>query len=455
MSFAIKSRSSPGLAGRISRRLGIIGQFQNSSIPWLSSSPRLHYSQSSIPKNSGPLKGVRILDLTRVLAGPFCTQILADYGADVLKIENPKGGDDTRLWRTTGEKDLWKATESEMSAYFCTINRNKRSITLNLKSQKGRDILFQLVKHSDVVVDNFIPGKMEELGIGYRQLCDVNPSIIHASVSGYGATGPYAHRAGYDAIAAAEAGLMHITGEKDGPPSRPGLGLTDMSTGLYLHGAILAALYSRQKTGQGQKIDTSLFETQVSLLSNVAMSWLNAGESAQRWGTEHPSIVPYQAFRTKDTHIVLGATNDRQFKMLCRLIDRRDLAKDPLFAHNASRVANRSKLTVELGSIMVSKTTNEWLSILEGSGMPYGPINTIDSVFAHPQTKAREMLYSMPHKAAVSGEVKILGIPVKFSKTRPQIRMPPPSLGEHTDITLKEMGVSDAEIREMRSNKIV
>lgn len=228
-------------------------------------------------------------------------------------------------------------------------------------------------------------------------------------MTGYGASGPYAHRAGYDAIAAAEAGLLHITGEKDGPPTRPGLGLTDMSTGLYLHGAILAALFARQQNGKGQKIDASLFESQVSLLSNVAMSWLNGGVEAQRWGTEHPSIVPYQAFQTKDSYIVLGATNDRQYQVLCRLMDRQDLAEDPLFASNDARVENRDKLMKILKAIVRQKPTDKWLQILEGSGMPYGPINTVEKVFSHPQTDAREMVHNIPYSAASSGNIKVLG----------------------------------------------
>lgn len=233
-------------------------------------------------------------------------------------------------------------------------------------------------------------------------------------MAGYGANGPYAHRAGYDAIAAAEAGLLHITGEKDGPPTRPGLGLTDMSTGLFLHGAIIAALLSRQKNGKGQKIDASLFESQVSLLSNVAMSWLNGGVEAQRWGTEHPSIVPYQAFQTKDSYIVLGATNSHQFQVLCRLINRQDLANDPRFANNDARVENRARLMEVLNATIMRKSTEEWLQILEGSGMPYGPINTVKKVFSHPQTEARDMVHSIPYQAASSGNIKVLGSSMLF-----------------------------------------
>ncbi|KAJ5703091.1 hypothetical protein N7488_010639, partial [Penicillium malachiteum] len=405
--------------------------------------------------------------------GPFCTKILADYGADILKIENPRGGDDTRLWRTAAEKKIWKSTQKDMSAYFCTINRNKRSMTLNLKQQTGRDVLFRLVEEADVVpitlfeiayepwknaeyssVDNFVPGKMDELGIGYETPRKLNPSIIHASVSGYGASGPYAKRAGYDAIVGAEAGMLHITGERDGAPTRPGLGMTDMSTGLYLHGAIMAALFSREKTGKGQKIDASLFETQVALLSNVAMSWLNAGEVPQRWGTAHPSIVPYQAFKTKDSYLFLGATNNRQFQVLCKSLDRADLATDARFADNNSRLKNRKELDKILGDILTSKPTAEWMGRLEGSGMPYGPINSIDAVFSHPQTAARDMVQTLPFDALSCGELKVLGSPVKFSETWPRIASAPPKLGEHTKAVLRDMGLSDIEIQKLIDGNI-
>ncbi|KAJ5112760.1 hypothetical protein N7532_000805 [Penicillium argentinense] len=442
---------------RLACRLGLARQSLTLKAGELPRPPYSHPQRytHTFTRNGGPLQGVRILDLTRVLAGPFCTQILADYGADVLKIENPKGGDDTRLWRTAAEKDIWKATEKDISAYFCTINRNKRSMTLNFKHEQGRRILFRLVKRADVVVDNFVPGKMDDLGIGYKKLREINPAIIHASISGYGAGGPYSQRAGYDAIAAAEAGLMHITGERDGPPTRPGLGLVDMSTGLFLHGAILAALYMRQQTGKGQKIDGSLFESQISLLTNVAMSWLNGGVEAQRWGTAHPSIVPYQAFKTTDSYIVLGAVNNRQYQLLCKLLDRQDLATDPRFAENTDRVQNRDELTRILSEIIERKSTEEWLSTLEGSGMTYGPINTIEKVFAHPQTKAREMVQNLPYEAASSGEIKVLGFPVKFSETSPAIRMAPPGLGEHTEATLMDMGFSREEVQDMREQMVI
>lgn len=287
-----------------------------------------------------------------------------------------------------------------------------------------RDMIMTITDSSRV--DNFIPGKMDEMGIGYERLSRDNPSLIHASISGaktvhtksantklmdtgYGAGGPYMKRAGYDVIAAAEAGLLHITGERGGKPTKPGVGLTDMSTGLYLHGAILAALYSRQITGKGQKIDASLFETQISLLANVAMSWLNLGLEAQRWGTEHPSIVPYDVFETADSTLVLGATNNRQFKILCDRLGAPDLASDARFVDNDARVKNRKELKKILNDLFSTKRTEEWLTVFEGSGMPYGPVNNMEKVFEHPQAKARNMIETLESDVTSSGQIKMLG----------------------------------------------
>ncbi|OAA65375.1 CoA-transferase family III [Niveomyces insectorum RCEF 264] len=431
--------------------------------------------------NSGALSGVKILDLTRVLAGPFCTQILADYGADVVKVEHPKGGDDTRLWREEDEKTFWKDGEAT-SLYFHTINRNKRSIAVNLKHAKGRQLVLDLARQADVVVENFIPGKLEQLGLGYATLKSINPSVILASISGYGATGPYAHRAGYDVIGAAEGGLLHITGEPDGAPTKPGVGLMDMCTGLYLHGAILAALRQRDVTGGrtggglGQHVDTSLFETTVSVTANVGMAWLNLEKEARRWGTAHPTIVPYEAFPTLDAYIVVGAVNDRQFETLCKLLggvsdddanaasavspgacaaanttDIASLYESPLYSSNAARVQNRVALHHLLAARFAKRPTAEWERIFAGSGMPYGPVNTLQKAFAHPQAAARRMVETVPQEAAVSGRVKVLGMPVKFSESQPTMRTPPPALGQHTEEVLTEaLGMTAKEIAELR-----
>ncbi|RHZ50182.1 hypothetical protein CDV55_101471 [Aspergillus turcosus] len=414
-----------------------------------------HQRLYSTPPKQGPLTGIRILDLTRVLAGPFCTQILADYGAEVIKVEHPKGGDDTRLWREPGEDKLWKPNVKNTSLYFNTINRNKKSIAVDLKHPQGREIILELVKSSDVIVDNFIPGKLDQLGLGYPTLHKTNPSIIHASISGYGASGPYAHRAGYDVIAAAEGGLLHITGEPDGPPTKPGVGLMDLCTGLYLHGAICAALVARQKTGQGQKLDASLFETTLALMSNVAMSWLNLGREAQRWGTGHPSIVPYEVFKTKDSSLVLGAVNNRQFKVMCERLGRKEVAEDERFVDNDLRVKHRVELKQILDEIFARQTTDEWLGVFEGSGMPYGPVNTLQKAFEHPQTAARDMVQTIDHEATVEGTMKVLGSPVKFSETQPSIRSSPPALGEDTDEVLREMGWSTEKIARLRQEGVL
>lgn len=361
------------------------------------------------PAAQGPLTGVKILDLSRVLAAPFCTQILADYGAEVIKVEDVGKGDDTRHWRTSGEEQAWKPGAGPMSNYFAAVNRNKRSICLDLKSDDGKAALLALAKDADVLVENMRPGVTSRLGIDYDTVCAINPQIIYASVSGYGPSGPYAQRAGYDMIAGAEAGLLHLTGQRNGPPIRPGLGLTDMCTGLFSHGAIIAALYARRTTGRGQKIDASLFESQIALLTNVAASWLNMGQEAERWGTQHPSVVPYDAFKSKDLFFVCGATNEKQFKILCDLLGLPSLKEDPKFATNAARVKHRDELFPLLNAAFAQKTTDEWVKAFEGSGMPYAPINTMEKVFSHPQTHARDMVMQIEHESTTSGTLSILG----------------------------------------------
>ncbi|CEJ94332.1 hypothetical protein VHEMI09870 [[Torrubiella] hemipterigena] len=342
-----------------------------------------------------------------------------------------------------------------MSLYFSAVNRNKRSVALDLKHPQGRGILLQLAKQADVVIDNFIPGKMDNLQIGYDVLSGVNPKIVHASISGYGQTGPYAKRAGYDLIAGAEAGLLHITGETDGRPLKPGLGLTDMCTGLYTHGAILAALRSRDVLGKGQAIDTSLFETQISLMSNVAMSWLNLGQESQRWGNGHPTIAPYDSFETKDSHIVVGAVNDRQYKKLCMLLGCDELADTDQYATNPDRVLHRDSLMNELQTIFRTKTTEEWCAVFEGSGMPYGPINTIEKAFEHPQVGARTAVTTIEDSRVVTGYLKVLNPAVAFSGDDVGIRTAAPSLGQHTDQVLKEIGFSTLEIDNFRIDRVI
>ena len=304
-------------------------------------------------------------------------------------------------------------------------------------------------------VDNFIPGKMDEMGIGYDTLSKLNPKLIHASISGYGASGPYAKRAGYDIIAGAEAGLLHITGEANGPPTKAGVAVTDLSTGLFMHGAIMSALHARNRTGKGQKIDGSLFETQLALLINVAACWLNLGLEGKRWGTEHPSIVPYGSFPTKDSYLIMGATNNRQFVTLLKLLKRPGLSEDPRFDTNDARVINRVELNSLLQDIFKTKTTDEWLAAFDGSGLPYGPINNVERAFSHAQAQARQMVQTIDFDAATNGKFEVPGFPVKFSDTGPSVRSSPPLLGQHTEEVLREIGLSRVEIARLREMSII
>ncbi|KAH0040621.1 formyl-coenzyme A transferase, partial [Aureobasidium melanogenum] len=399
----------------------------------------------------GPLKGIRILDFGRILAGPFCTQILADHGADVIKIEQPGIGDETRSWKGKEEATAWKPDIGPMSFYFASVNRNKRSMTLDLKKPEALDVVHKLVKESDVVIENFVPGGADKLGIGYAALSKINPRLIYASVSGYGSGGPYANRAGYDVIAAAEGGLMHITGAADGGPVRPGLGMTDMSTGLYTHGAIMAALLHRAKTGKGQYISASLFETQLSLLINGGANWLNMGIDGKRWGAAHPSIVPYNTWKCKDdVWLTVAANNDKQYQKLCRIIDRNDLAEDPRYATNTQRIERRSEMEEIFEAVFAAKTSQEWLKLLDGTGLAHGQVNTIQRAFEHPQAVARDMVQDLDWDAVQSGEWKGIGPAVKFSESKASIRSRPPVLGEHTDDVLAEAGYGSEEIQRLR-----
>ncbi|XP_044149639.1 succinate--hydroxymethylglutarate CoA-transferase isoform X2 [Bufo gargarizans] len=327
--------------------------------------------------NIRPLDGVKVLDLTRVLAGPFATMILGDLGAEVIKVEKPGSGDDTRAWGPP-----FVGSES---AYFLSVNRNKKSIAVNMKDPKGTKIIKQLAQACDVLIENYIPGKLAEMGLGYEDLMKTAPHIIYCSITGYGQTGPLFKRAGYDAVACAMSGLMHITGPEDGDPVRPGVAMTDLATGLFAHGAIMAGLLQRAKTGKGMHIDCNLLSSQVACLTHIAANFLNRGIEAKRWGTAHGSIVPYQSFKAKDGYLVIGAGNDQQFSTVCRITDLSELINDPRFKTNKLRVQHRKELLQVLTSRFSEKTTAEWLELFEGSGIPYGPINSIKQVFSEPQ----------------------------------------------------------------------
>ncbi|KAG9070577.1 hypothetical protein KI688_008115 [Linnemannia hyalina] len=405
----------------------------------------LHDQDSKAAKKKkaepGPLDGIRVLDLTRILGMSFA--------AEVIKVENPKGGDDTRAWGPPFAANL-DGSETE-SAYFLSVNRNKKSITVNIRSEAGKQLIRDLVKKCDILVENYVPGKLAGMGLGYEDLSALNPGLIYASITGYGQTGPFASRPGYDVMIEAEAGLMYITGEERGPPVKVGVAVTDLTTGLYAHGGILAALLARHRTGRGQHIDCSLLESQVATLANIGSSYLIAGKEAKRMGTAHPSIVPYQVLQTRDSHIMIGAGNDGQFRTLCKVLQLDSLSDNPLYKTNRDRVQNRDELIRILTNRLQTEKNTFWLKALEGKGVPFAPINNIGQTFSHPQVLARGMVHEVEHVKA--GKIKLIGMPVKYSDTKPTIRTAPPLLGEHTDQVLSSvLGYKDDKIRDLKNS---
>jgi len=394
----------------------------------------------------GPLAGIRVLDLTRVLAGPYCTMFLGDLGAEVVKIEQPGVGDDTRGWGPPfagGE-----------SAYFLCINRNKQSLTIDLKSSEGVAIMRALAARADVLIENFRPGALDRMGLGEKELRASNPKLIYASLSGFGADGPMADVPGYDLIIQAWGGLMSITGTPESGPIKVGVAIIDLVAGLMLGKAVVAALYAREKSGIGQKIDTSLLEAEVAALINAASNYLVGGTVPGRWGNAHPTIVPYQSFQTSDSFLVLGAASEAIWQRLCPALSRADLADDPRFAKNPQRVENRNELIAILAQIFRTQTTAEWLETLNRADVPCAPVQTIDQVFAAPQVLQRNMLVEVAHPTA--GRVKMAGIPVKFSATPASVRLPPPLLGQHTAEILENwLDMSRDKIEELKRKNII
>ena len=398
---------------------------------------------------TGPLKGLKVFDLTRVLAGPTCVQMLADLGADVIKIEKPGSGDDTRGFAPPfmpGTKE---------SAYFVGVNRNKRSVTLDIAQKEGQAIALKLIAQSDILAENFKVGALAKYGLGYEQLKTRFPGLIYCSITGFGQTGPYAQRPGYDSLIQAMGGVMSLTGEPDGAPQKVGVPLADLFAGLYGCIGILAALRHRAATGRGQQIDIGMLDTHVAWLANQGMNYLATGENPARLGNQHPNIVPYQVFATKDGFIVLSIGNDPTFRKFCKEFGLESVLSDERFASNGARVQNRQLVTDTLTPIMKRETTSWWVERLEALQIGCGPINTLKDVFADPQVEARRAVVNMPHAASGDG-VKVIANPVRLSETPADYRLPPPMLGEHTNAVLKErLDMSDAEIAELRRKGIV
>ncbi|EDO48985.1 predicted protein [Nematostella vectensis] len=396
---------------------------------------------------SAPLAGVRVLDMTRVLAGPFAAMLLADLGAEVIKVEKPGSGDDTRSWGPPFCK-----TES---SYFLSVNRNKKSIAVNMKSKEGSSLLIELSKKCDVLLENYLPGKLDKFGLGYDSLSKLNPSLIYCSITGYGPGGPYDQRPGYDVVVSAMGGLMHITGPEDGDPCKVGVAMTDLCTGLYAHGAIMAALIQREKTKIGQKIDCSLLSSQIAVLSHIATSYLNTGFVTGRYGTAHHSIVPYQVFPTKDGHIMVGAGNDGLFKKLCKVIEMPRLTEDPKYKTNNARVQYRHELIPILADKLTERESNEWLPLLEEYGIPSAPINNIKQVFADPQVQYKNLVQEVDHPTI--GNVKLPAPAVEYDGvTRLVTPSAPPLLGQHTTEVLRDiLGCDQSLIKSLHQSGTV
>ncbi|MBS3975409.1 MAG: CoA transferase [Syntrophomonadaceae bacterium] len=393
----------------------------------------------------GPLAGITVLDLTKILAGPFCTMQLADFGANVIKVEPLGIGDEAR--------SIGPHVYGE-SAYFVSINRNKKSIALNIKHPRGKKLFQDMVRKTDILVENFRPGTMERLGLSYKDLLAINPSLIYATCSGFGQTGPYAPRPAYDATVQAMGGLMYVTGEKGGSPTRVGISISDLTAGLYLAIGVLLALVHRQKTGEGQFVDVAMLDCQVALMENHISRFFVVGKTPEPIGNRYASFAPFGCFETKDGFITIAASNDKLWSILCKTIGRKDLIKDPRFQTNTDRLSNNTQISILLEEALKLKTTKEWVQIFNEVGVPNGPVNTVADLANDPQILAREMI--VPLEQPHLGKTRVSGVPVKLAKTPGKIKSHAPLLGEHTVQVLKELlGLSDAEIKQLKQEWVI
>ena len=400
---------------------------------------------------TAPLAGLRVFDLTRILAGPTCTQLLGDLGCDVIKIERPGEGDDTRKWGPPFLKGR-AGEDTNEAAYYLSSNRNKRSLTLDIGHPEGQALAKRLIADCDILVENFKVGGLAKYGLSYADLKKDFPRLIYCSITGFGQTGPYAPRAGYDYLAQGLGGIMSLTGPVEGEPYKVGVGIADVMCGMYASSAILAALRHRDRTGQGQHIDLALLDTQVAWLINEGLNYLTSRERPKRQGNEHPNIVPYKVLPCSDGYFILAVGNDRQFQSFCAFAEAPELAADPRFTTNADRVRNREAIYALLPDITIKKTQAEWLDGLAGLHVPCGAVNTLDQVFEDPQVLERGMHLKMPYPASKSGEVDLIGNPIKFSETPVDYRYPPPTCGQHTDEVLQEFGLDAAEIARLKDS---
>jgi len=395
-------------------------------------------------KTGGPMVGLRILDLSRILAGPTCTQLLGDYGADVIKVEKPGNGDDTRSWGPPFLDDD-EGTISGESAYYLSSNRNKRSLSVDITTSEGQDLIHRLAQHCDVIIQNFKVGGLAKYGLDYASLSASNPSLIYCSISGFGQTGPNSHRPGYDLLAQAFGGIMSLTGDPNGEPMKVGVGIADVMCGMYATTAILAALWHRDRTGEGQHIDLGLVDTQISWLINSGTNYLVSGIPQHRMGNQHPNIVPYQVFAAKDGHLIVAAGNDAQFSRFCDVLGCPELAEHSDYQSNQMRLKNRDRLIPILANEVAKWERNVLVAALDEDHVPSGAIHDIEDVFATDQVAARDMKITMAHPAAGSKGVELIGNPVKFSKTEVSYRRPPPMCGEHNDEILAELAKWEAQ----------